>query len=143
MIQFQRIDPDLPLPSRSFPGDAGIDLSAANSMWLEPGERGLFDAGFAVAVPDGHVGILASRSGMGLKQGVTLANSVGIIDAGYRGEIKVALINLGQYPYRVGRGHRIAQLIIMPVDLAQPTEVDELPESHRGTRGFGSTGTTS
>lgn len=128
-------------PSRAHASDAGLDLRAAEAFILGPGERRMVPAGVAVAIPDGHVGLVAPRSGLGAKYGVTLANSVGVIDAGYRGELKMPLVNHGDGKVEFQRGDRIAQLLIMPIALPDVRVVDELPDGDRGHGGFGSTGT--
>ncbi len=129
------------LPARAHPGDAGLDLFAAETAGMLPGGRAPVGTGIAVAIPRGHAGLVLPRSGLALKHGVTLANSPGLIDAGYRGELVVTLVNLGDEPHRVEPGDRIAQLVLVPVELWGPREVEELPPSDgRGEGGFGSTG---
>jgi len=129
------------LPAYAHPGDAGADLIAAEAVRLEPGERALVGTGVRIALPDGHVAFVVPRSGLAAKHGITIVNSPGTIDAGYRGEIKVALLNTDvREPYDIAVGDRIAQLIVMPVPRARFIPVDELPESLRGHGGFGSTG---
>nr|WP_221243524.1 dUTP diphosphatase [Micrococcus sp. TA1] len=128
------------LPTRATPGSAAIDLYALNSVTLYVGQRVPVDTGIAVAIPEGYAGFLHSRSGHGLKHGVTLANSVGVIDSDYRGPLKAVLVNHGQLPYHVAAGERIAQLVIQAVETPGVTLVDELPETVRGAGGFGSTG---
>jgi dUTP pyrophosphatase len=136
-----RLDPDLPLPSYAHPGDAGADLVAAQDVELAPGERALVPTGLAIALPAGYAAFVHPRSGLAARHGVTLVNAPGTIDAGYRGEIKVTLLNTdaGQ-PVRFRRGDRIAQLIIQRVERAAFHEVERLPGSARGEGGFGSTG---
>lgn len=125
----------------SHPGDAGADLTAAESIRLEPGERALVSTGVRIALPDGFAAFVVPRSGLAAKHGISIVNSPGTVDAGYRGEIKVSLINTDiRSAYDVAVGDRIAQLIIMPVTRAVFHPVDELPESVRGEGGFGSTG---
>lgn len=142
-IQIQRTDPRAILPRYATAGAAGMDLSACLAgevVTLAPGERSLIPTGIAVAVPQHHVGLVFARSGLAVKQGLTLSNGVGVIDSDYRGELKVGLINLGQEPYTIRHGDRVAQLAILPVVQAQPVEVGELDDTARGTGGFGSTG---
>lgn len=131
------------LPSYAHPGDAGADLHAAEAVVLEPGRRALVGTGVAIALPDGYAAFVVPRSGLASKHGITIVNSPGTVDAGYRGEIKVALLNTdASAPYAVAVGDRIAQLIIMPVTRARFVEVERLPGSDRGENGFGSTGTS-
>jgi dUTP pyrophosphatase len=140
-ILIRRLDPELPLPAYSHPGDAGLDLRAARGCLLQPGERALIPTGIAVAIPEGYAGFVQPRSGLALRQGLALLNSPGLIDSGYRGEIGVVAANLDPTdPLKIERGDRIAQLVIVPVAQAELVEVDELPESTRGAGGFGSTG---
>lgn len=127
-------------PRRATPGSAGLDLSAAEDVVLPVGARKLVPTGVCVAIPEGHVGLLASRSGWGLKYGITLANSVGVIDADYRGEVGAVLINHGNQPIAITQGDRIAQLLLVPVAMPQVTVVDNLDHTTRGTGGFGHTG---
>lgn len=128
-------------PARAHPGDAGLDLSAAEAVSLAPGARAAVATGWAVAIPAGMAGLVVPRSGNALRLGLTVANAPGLIDAGYRGELKVILVNLGTDRVQVTPGDRIAQLVVVPVSLAAPTEVEALPESDgRGEGGFGSTG---
>ncbi|GAT09794.1 deoxyuridine 5'-triphosphate nucleotidohydrolase [Mycolicibacterium novocastrense] len=141
-----RLDPDLPMPSRAHDGDAGVDLFSALDVELAPGERALVPTGIAVAIPHGMVGLVHPRSGLAARVGLSIVNSPGTIDAGYRGEIKVSLINLDpQVPIVVNRGDRIAQLLVQRVELPELVEVtsfDEagLGESTRGEGGHGSSG---
>jgi dUTP pyrophosphatase len=139
-VPLQRLDRDLPLPARARQDDAGLDLYAAESVTIEPGGRALVPTGIALAIPAGHAGFVLPRSGLALRHGLTLLNTPGLIDAGYRGEVKVLLINHDRAAATVTRGDRIAQLVIQRVEPAEPVEVDELPESDRGSGGFGSTG---
>jgi dUTP pyrophosphatase len=134
---------DLPLPTYQSAQAAGLDLLAAVDapLTLKPGERTLVPTGIAIALPNGHEAQVRPRSGLAAKQGVTVLNSPGTIDADYRGEIKVALINLGQEPVEIARGMRIAQMVIAPVSHARLREVAGLAETPRGAGGFGSTGT--
>jgi len=130
----------LPLPSRATSGSAGFDLASAESGTLAAGERRLFATGFAVAIPPGYEIQIRPRSGLALKFGVTLPNTPATIDSDYRGELKVALVNLGQVAFEVTRGMRIAQLVVGRVEPAEFRTVGELPVTERGTGGFGSTG---
>ena len=137
---FTRLDRELPVPRRSHPGDAGVDLYARVDVTLEPGERSLVPTGIAVAIPDGHAGFVVPRSGLAIRHGVGVVNGPGLVDAGYRGEVKVILVNHGQDRVRLARGDRIAQLVVVPVLMAEFVEVESLPDSKRGSGGFGSTG---
>ncbi|WP_420826232.1 dUTP diphosphatase [Egibacter rhizosphaerae] len=150
-LPVRRLDLDLPLPDYAHPGDAGLDLYAAEDVRLSPGARAVVGSGLAVAIPEGHVGLVHPRSGLAARHGVTLVNAPGTIDAGYRGEVKVVLVNLDPAePVTLHRGDRIAQLVVQSVAHVAPVEVDELPEfedAHeqtpggaRGAGGFGSTG---
>lgn len=128
-------------PHYAHPGDAGADLVAAEAVHLEPGERALIATGVRIALPDGYAAFVVPRSGLAAKHGITIVNSPGTVDSGYRGEIKVSLLNTdSSSAYDVAVGDRIAQLIIMPVTRANFIPVDELPDSARGADGFGSTG---
>jgi len=136
-----RLDPGVPLPARAHPGDAGLDLHASEGAVLKPGERASVGTGIAVAIPDGYAGFVIPRSGLAAKHGIGVVNAPGLIDAGYRGEIRVLLVNLDPADvFEVRRGERIAQLVIQPVVEASLVEVSELPSSARGEGGFGSTG---
>jgi dUTP pyrophosphatase len=140
-VEFQRLDPAAPLPRRARTGDAGLDLAANADLAVGPGERALVPTGLAVAIPEGHAGLVLPRSGLASRHGLTLANAPGLIDAGYRGELTVAVVNLDRSePVKIGRGDRIAQLLIVPFAEVEPVEVAELPGSERGEGGFGSTG---
>jgi len=135
-----RLDRELPLPAYARPGDAGLDLRASESVKLEPGERRLVPTGLAIAIPEGHAGLVLPRSGLAMQKGVTVLNAPGLIDSGYRGELKVLLINHGPAVVAIERGERIAQLVIQAVARARLVEVERLPDSARGEGGFGSTG---
>jgi dUTP pyrophosphatase len=136
-----RLDPDIPLPAYARSGDAGADLAAAEDVDLAPGERAVVRTGIAVALPDGYAGFVHPRSGLAAKHGVTLVNAPGTIDSGYRGEIKVILLNTDPHQaVSLRRGDRIAQLVVQRVEKATFREVPALPESARGDNGFGSTG---
>ena len=139
-LPLKRLDPSIELPAYARAGDAGLDLRAAHDTTLEPGGRGVVGTGLAVAIPPGYAGLVLPRSGLALKQGVTILNAPGLVDAGYRGEIKVLLVNHGDTPVTVRRGDRIAQLVIQSVERVELIAVDELPASERGAGGFGSTG---
>jgi dUTP pyrophosphatase len=131
----------VPAPGYAHPGDAGADLLSAESLTLRAGARILVSTGVSIALPDGYVAFVVPRSGLAAKHGITVLNSPGTVDAGYRGEIKVTLLNTDQaHDYEIEKGDKIAQLIVMPVVRARFIEVDELPESRRGLGGFGSTG---
>ncbi len=141
-VPLRRLDPDLPIPSYAHPGDAGADLVARESVVLEAGGgRALVPTGVAVALPDGYAGFIQPRSGLALRHGVTCLNTPGLIDCGYRDELKVLLVNTDpSQPYKVQRGDRIAQLVIQRVEAASFEVVDELPAATRDAGGFGSTG---
>jgi len=140
-VPVRRLDPDLPLPAYAHAGDAGADLVAAEDVVLAPGERRLVPTGVAIALPDGYVGLVHPRSGLAHRLGVTVLNAPGTVDAGYRGEIKVNLVNHDRAAtVRIARGDRIAQLLVQRVERAVFRPVDELPETVRGAGGHGSTG---
>ena len=136
----QRFDPTLPLPAYARADDAGFDLRAAETTTIEPGGRALVPTGIALAIPPGYAGLVLPRSGLALRHGVTVLNAPGLIDAGYRGEVKVLLINHDRMPVTVAHGERIAQLVLQRIEHAELHEVAELPASERGAGGFGSTG---
>lgn len=136
-----RLDPDLPLPAYAKGGDAGADLVARIDVELKPGERKLVPTGISIALPDGYVALVHPRSGLAIKHGVTMVNSPGTVDAGYRGELQIILINHDRSEtVFFKRGDRIAQLVIQQVERAEFVEVKSLPGSGRGAAGFGSTG---
>lgn len=140
-LEFKRLDPDAKLPARARSGDAGLDLAAAVDAEVPPGERAMIPTGVAVAIPEGHAGLVLPRSGLASRQGLTLANSPGLIDAGYRGEVTCAVVNLDrEQAVRIRRGDRIAQMVVVAVPAVEPAWVEELPESERGEGGFGSSG---
>lgn len=140
-VLIKRVDPGVPLPCYVHPGDAGADLVTAEDVELKPGERALVPTGIAIALPPGYAAFVHPRSGLAARHGVTLVNAPGTIDAGYRGEIKVTLINTDLLsPVSFRRGDRIAQLVVQRVENVAFREVDELPASVRGEDGFGSTG---
>ena len=141
-ISVVRLDKQLDLPTYAHEGDAGLDLMAREEITIAPaGGRILMPTGISIAIPRGYAGFVLPRSGLALKNGVTVLNSPGLIDSAYRGEIKVVLVNTDpRNPYRISRGDRIAQLVIQQVEKAEFIEVEELPGSGRGSGGFGSTG---
>jgi len=140
-VLVQRLDRDLPLPAYAREDDAGLDLYAREGVTLAPGARAAVGTGVAMALPDGYAGFVLPRSGLALRHGLSLVNTPGLIDAGYRGEIRVILINHDPTtPVTLSRGDRIAQLVIQRVEQVDVIEVDTLPETHRGSGGFGSTG---
>ena len=140
-LEFRRLDPSVDLPRRARPGDAGLDLAANADAEVGPGERAMIPTGLAVAIPDGHAGLVLPRSGLASKKGLTLANAPGLIDSGYRGEVTVAVVNLDPTePVKIVRGDRIAQLLVVPFAPVEPVEVDELQQTDRGAGGFGSSG---
>jgi dUTP pyrophosphatase len=140
-VAIHRLDPGLPVPSYAHPGDAGADLHAAVDVELAPGERALVPTGVSIALPDGYVALVHPRSGLAARHGLSIVNSPGTVDAGYRGEIKVMLINHDPHDHVVlRRGDRIAQLVLQRFERARFVEVEVLPESVRGEGGYGSTG---
>ena len=141
IVPIKRLDPTVELPQYAYAGDAGLDLRSSEDVTLAPFERRLISTGLAVAIPDGYAGFVQPRSGLALKQGLSMANTPGLIDAHYRGELKICAINLDpQHEIEVKRGDRIAQLVIQRVPTVQLVEVDELDETDRGAGGFGSSG---
>lgn len=140
-IHLVRLDPDLPLPAYAHPGDAGADLLTTVDVTLRPGERAMVPTGIALALPEGYVALVHPRSGLAARHGLSIVNTPGTIDAGYRGEIKVMLINHDPAePIELRRGDRIAQLVVQRFERARFVEVSELPGSSRGAGGYGSTG---
>ncbi|GLY17521.1 dUTP diphosphatase [Kineosporia rhizophila] len=140
-VLVQRLDPELPLPGYAHPGDAGADLVTAVDVTLEPGERQTVPTGVAIALPDGYAAFVHPRSGLAARFGLTVVNAPGTVDAGYRGEIRVTLLNTDRTtPVQLRRGDRIAQLVVQPVSRASFVEAGRLPGSVRGAGGFGSTG---
>jgi len=138
-LPITRLRPEATLPERAYAGDAGLDLSACERAVLEPGERKAVGTGLAVAIPEGHAGFVQPRSGLAARHGVTVVNSPGLIDAGYRGELRVVLLNTdATESFTVEPGMRIAQLVVLEVPQLELLEVEELPASERGVRGFGS-----
>jgi dUTP pyrophosphatase len=144
MILVKRLVDDVPLPTFAHPGDAGADLVSTQHLVLQPGERALVPTGISIALPANYVAYVMPRSGLAIKHGITVLNAPGTIDAGYRGEIKVPLINLDpEVPFEINRLDRIAQLTIQELPEVKFVEADQLPGSHRGEGGFGSTGVKS
>lgn len=140
-VAIKRLDPSVEVPSYAYAGDAGLDLRANEEVVLQPFERKLISTGIAVAIPEGYAGFVLPRSGMALKRGLSLANTPGLIDAHYRGELKVIAVNLDAHePIVIERGERIAQLVIQKVPVVTLCEVAELDETDRGAGGFGSSG---
>ena len=139
-IPLQRLDIGLPIPAHAHPGDGGVDLCARSGAELKPGERAVVPTGIAVAIPEGFAGLVTPRSGIAARHGISVVNGPGLIDAGYRGEIKVVLVNLSDEPFLIERGDRIAQLVVVPVVVQEFDLVDDLPDTSRGGGGFGSTG---
>jgi dUTP pyrophosphatase len=138
-LPVRRLHAEATLPTRAYEGDAGLDLSACERVELGPGERAVVSTGLAVAIPEGHAGLVLPRSGLAVRHGIGKVNAPGLIDAGYRGELKVVLLNTDRNGrFVVEPGMRIAQLVVVPVAMTEPREVTELPESERGERGFGS-----
>ena len=141
-VKITRLDPTVELPSYAYEGDAGLDLRSNAEVDIPPLGRVLIPTGLAVAIPEGYAGFVQPRSGMALKRGLSIANTPGLIDAHYRGELKIIAVNLDpEVPIRIERGERIAQLVIQEVPTVRLIEVDELDETDRGSGGFGSSGT--
>jgi dUTP pyrophosphatase len=138
-LPVRRLRDDAVLPERAYAGDAGLDLAACDLHELGPGERAVVGTGLAVAIPEGYAGFVQPRSGLAARHGITVVNAPGLVDSGYRGEIQVVLLNTDtDRPFVVEPGMRIAQLVVLPVPELELVEVEELPESERGVRGFGS-----
>jgi dUTP pyrophosphatase len=138
-LPIQRLRPDAVVPGRAYSGDAGLDLSSCARVELAPGERALVPTGLAVAIPEGYAGFVQPRSGLAAKHGISIVNTPGLVDSGYRGELLVNLVNTDQRDaFVVELGMRIAQLVILPIPELELVEVEELPQSERGVRGFGS-----
>ena len=138
-LAIRRLRDDAVLPERAYSGDAGLDLAACERVELAPGERATVPTGLAVAIPEGFAGFVQPRSGLAARHGLTVVNSPGLVDSGYRGELRVVLLNTdSSEPFVVEPGMRIAQLVVLPVPELELVEVDELPDSERGVRGFGS-----
>lgn len=140
-LPIKRLDPTVELPTYAYAGDAGLDLRANEDVTLSPHERRLVSTGLAVAIPEGYAGFVQPRSGLALREGLSMANTPGLVDSHYRGELKVCAVNLDdERPITITRGERIAQLVIQRVPVVSLVEVDELDETDRGTGGFGSSG---
>lgn len=140
-VNIKRLDPSVELPRYAYSGDAGLDLRANETVDIPPHERRLVSTGLAIALPDGYAGFVQPRSGMALKHGLSIANTPGLIDAHYRGELKIIAVNLdSSETIHIEKGERIAQLVIQEVPVVDLVEVDELDETDRGTGGFGSSG---
>jgi dUTP pyrophosphatase len=138
-LPVKRLHAEATLPTRAYEGDAGLDLSACERVELGPGERAVVSTGLAVAIPEGHAGLVLPRSGLAVRHGIGKVNAPGLIDAGYRGELKVVLLNTDQTErFVVEPGMRIAQLVVVPLAMTEPKEVTDLPATERGERGFGS-----
>ncbi len=138
-LSVRRLREDAVLPARAYPGDAGLDLAACERYELGPGERAVVSTGLAVAIPEGFAGFVQPRSGLAAEHGISVVNAPGLVDSGYRGEVRVVLLNTDrEASFVVEPGMRIAQLVVLPVAALELDEVDELPESERGDRGFGS-----
>ena len=138
-LSFRKLRDDAVVPARAYDGDAGLDLTACERVVLEPGERALVGTGLAVAIPEGYAGFVQPRSGLAARHGITIVNTPGLVDSGYRGELRIILLNTDAHEtFVVEPGMRIAQLTVVPVASVEPVEVEELPESERGVRGFGS-----
>jgi len=138
-LPIRRLRDDAVVPGRAYDGDAGLDLAACERIELRPGERATVGTGLAVAIPDGYAGFVQPRSGLAARNGITIVNTPGLVDSGYRGELKVVLLNTdARETFVVEPGMRIAQLVVMELPSVDPIEVDELPQSERGVRGFGS-----
>jgi dUTP pyrophosphatase len=138
-LPIQRLHADAVVPQRAYTGDAGLDLASCEQVELGPGERALVGTGLAVAIPEGYAGFVQPRSGLAARHGLTVVNSPGLVDSGYRGELRVVLLNTDRTePFVVEPGMRIAQLVVLPVPELELVEVEELPSSERGVRGFGS-----
>lgn len=140
-LPIRRLHADAVPPHRAYPGDAGLDLTSRERVDIGPGGRVVVGTGIAVAIPDGHAGLVVPRSGLAARHGIGIVNAPGLVDAGYRGEIQIVLVNTDRSEtFSVEPGMRIAQLVVVPVATAEPVEVDALPETQRGTAGFGSSG---
>ena len=141
-LPVQRLRDDAVLPARAYAGDAGLDLAACDRVELEPGERAVIHTGLAVAIPEGYAGFVQPRSGLADRHGITIVNAPGLIDSGYRGELKVILLNTDDaHRFVVEPGMRVAQLVVLEVPELELVETDELPATERGVRGHGSSGT--
>jgi dUTP pyrophosphatase len=140
-LPLRRLDSAAVVPTRAYAGDAGLDLASAEHVVLEPGERAVVSTGLAVAIPEGHAGLVVPRSGLAARHGITIVNAPGLVDSGYRGDVKVVLLNTDRREtFVVEPGMRIAQLVVIAVPELDPVEEDELVETERGARGHGSSG---
>ena len=140
-LRVQRLDKELPLPEYAYPGDAGLDLAAVEDVTIAPGERAVLPTGIALAIPEGYAGFVQPRSGLALKQGLTIVNTPGLIDSHYRGEVKITALNTDKHEViEIKRGQRVAQLVIQQVPHVEIVECEELDVTERGTGGFGSSG---
>jgi dUTP pyrophosphatase len=140
-LRVARLDPRATLPTRAHPGDAGLDLHALDAATLAPGERASVSTGIAVEIEPGYAGLVLPRSGLAARHGISVVNAPGLIDSGYRGELRVLLLNTDRgEPFELSAGDRVAQLVVIAVAVADPTEVTELSDSSRGAGGFGSSG---
>jgi dUTP pyrophosphatase len=140
-LPLRRLDSAAVVPTRAYAGDAGLDLASAEHVVLEPGERAVVSTGLAVAIPEGHAGLVVPRSGLAARHGITIVNAPGLVDSGYRGDVKVVLLNTDKRePFVVEPGMRIAQLVVIAVPELDPVEEDALAETERGARGHGSSG---
>lgn len=139
-LKFKRIHPDATLPSYAHPGDAGMDVRSVDDIVIAPGSRALVHTGLVMMLPAGYEAQVRPRSGLALKMGVTVLNTPGTIDEGYRGEVGVILANLGEEDFTVAKGDKIAQIVVAPVTVAEILETDDIDETERGAGGFGSTG---
>jgi dUTP pyrophosphatase len=140
-LPVRRLRPDAVVPARAYDGDAGLDLTSCERVVLQPGERALVHTGLAVAIPEGYAGFVQPRSGLAARNGLTIVNTPGLVDSGYRGEVLVVLLNTDrEHAFTVEPGMRIAQLVVVPIPGLRAVEVEELPESERGPRGHGSSG---
>ncbi len=138
-LAIRRLRADAVIPERAYAGDAGLDLAACERVELAPGARAVVGTGLAVAIPDGYAGFVQPRSGLAARHGITIVNTPGLVDSGYRGELRIILLNTdAAEAFVVERGMRIAQLVVVPIPEFELLEVEELPESERGVRGFGS-----
>ena len=138
-LPIRRLRPDATLPARAYSGDAGVDLAACERVELGPGERATVPTGLAVAIPEGYAGFVQPRSGLAARNGLTIVNTPGLVDSGYRGELQVILLNTDrERPFVVERGMRVAQLVVLALPGVLPVEAEELPDSPRGEHGFGS-----
>ena len=138
-LPIRRLREEAVVPERAYAGDAGLDLAACEAVELAPGERAVVGTGLAIAIPDGYAGFVQPRSGLAARHGISVVNAPGLVDSGYRGEVRVVLLNTdSSEPFRVEPGMRIAQLVVLPIPELEIVEREELPESERGVRGFGS-----